>query len=66
MSLLVRITGGSDSPAEGDAKGWEALAFLYSPPWPVSLVLNRSALTIYQLIFRHLVSINLGKLGKSY
>lgn len=56
MNLLVRITGGDGMKDDGDAKGWEALAFLYTPPWPASLVLNRSALTIYQLIFRHLVS----------
>ncbi|XP_034952766.1 gamma-tubulin complex component 2-like isoform X2 [Chelonus insularis] len=34
--------------------GIEAFVFNYDVKWPVSLVLNRKAITCYQMIFRHL------------
>ncbi|KAK2716064.1 gamma-tubulin complex component 2-like isoform X2 [Artemia franciscana] len=34
--------------------GFQSFTFNYSVEWPVSLILNRSAIMCYQMIFRHL------------
>ena len=39
---------------DSDLTGLEAFTFDYIVKWPVSLVLNRKALTRYQMLFRHL------------
>ena len=57
----INSTGGDESIAspikmpEVDAlTGFETFVLDYAAPWPASLVLNRRALTKYQIIFRHL------------
>ncbi|CAG2247110.1 GCP2 [Mytilus edulis] len=41
-------------PTDLHLSGLEAFSFDYVVKWPVSLVLNRKALTRYQMLFRHL------------
>lgn len=41
-------------PTDLALSGLEAFSFDYVVKWPVSLVLNRKALTRYQMLFRHL------------
>ncbi|KAK2144922.1 hypothetical protein LSH36_719g00006 [Paralvinella palmiformis] len=41
-------------PADLHLSGLEAFSFDYMVKWPVSLVINRRALTRYQMLFRHL------------
>ena len=52
-----------DTEEESDYKGTvnmsdlttlEALAFGYDVQWPISLILNRKSLAMYQMLFRHL------------
>lgn len=42
------------NPAEFNLSGLEAFSFNYSVKWPLTLVLNRKALMLYQLLFRQL------------
>lgn len=42
------------SPAEFNLSGLEAFSFDYSVKWPLTLVLNRKTLMLYQLLFRQL------------
>eukprot|EP00058_Branchiostoma_floridae_P003856 XP_002589344.1 hypothetical protein BRAFLDRAFT_77796 [Branchiostoma floridae] len=41
-------------PTEIHISGLEAFAFDYEVKWPLSLIINRKALTRYQMLFRHL------------
>ncbi|KAK2180083.1 hypothetical protein NP493_457g05005 [Ridgeia piscesae] len=41
-------------PTDLHLSGLEAFSFDYTVKWPLSLVLNRKALTRYQMLFRHL------------
>lgn len=56
MTLLLKIISDSKGPSKSQkiTKGWESLTFIYEVKWPISLILNKSSLMIYQLIFRHL------------
>ncbi|KAK6621988.1 hypothetical protein RUM44_001795 [Polyplax serrata] len=56
MTLLLKIISHSKgvSKPHKTTKGWESLTFTYDVKWPISLVLSKSSLMIYQLIFRHL------------
>ncbi|KAM4852161.1 gamma-tubulin complex component 2 [Thomomys bottae] len=41
-------------PAELTLSGLEAFSFDYVVKWPLSLIINRKALTRYQMLFRHM------------
>ncbi|XP_068438926.1 gamma-tubulin complex component 2 [Clinocottus analis] len=41
-------------PAEAALSGLEAFSFDYIVKWPLSLIINRKALTRYQMLFRHI------------
>ena len=45
------------SAAAARLKGIDAFCFDYRVQWPVSLVLSRTTLTKYQLVFRHLLRV---------
>ncbi|KAJ6654038.1 hypothetical protein lerEdw1_007547 [Lerista edwardsae] len=44
----------SADPTELSLSGLEAFSFDYIVKWPLSLIINRKALTRYQMLFRHL------------
>lgn len=55
-SLLA--TPASNAPEnDKDIKGYEALVFDYTVPFPLSLVISRIRITNYQLLFRYLLSL---------
>uniref|UniRef100_A0A1A7YDN6 Gamma-tubulin complex component n=1 Tax=Iconisemion striatum TaxID=60296 RepID=A0A1A7YDN6_9TELE len=41
-------------PTDGALSGLEAFSFDYIVKWPLSLIINRKALTRYQMLFRHM------------
>ncbi|XP_077407182.1 gamma-tubulin complex component 2 isoform X2 [Vanacampus margaritifer] len=41
-------------PADAALSGLEAFSFDYVVKWPLSLIINRKALTRYQMLFRHM------------
>uniref|UniRef100_A0A8C6NR89 Gamma-tubulin complex component n=1 Tax=Nothobranchius furzeri TaxID=105023 RepID=A0A8C6NR89_NOTFU len=41
-------------PTDGVLSGLEAFSFDYIVKWPLSLIINRKALTRYQMLFRHM------------
>ncbi|XP_061611786.1 gamma-tubulin complex component 2 isoform X2 [Phyllopteryx taeniolatus] len=42
------------APADAALSGLEAFSFDYVVKWPLSLIINRKALTMYQMLFRHM------------
>lgn len=56
MTLLLKIISNSKGILKPNktTRGWESLTFIYEVKWPVSLILNKSSIMIYQLIFRYL------------
>ncbi|XP_061665846.1 gamma-tubulin complex component 2 isoform X2 [Syngnathoides biaculeatus] len=42
------------APPDAALSGLEAFSFDYVVKWPLSLIINRKALTMYQMLFRHM------------
>lgn len=56
-SLITPAAPLSASEEDKDIRGFDAMVFDYSMPFPLSLVVSRVTLTRYQLIFRWLLSL---------
>ena len=57
LSLTYTSGAGGKDEKEKEISGYEALTLDYHVPFPLSLIISRTTLTRYQLLFRYLLSL---------